>query len=130
MDEITREPHRKPIRWVGSTLKDLSRFPIGVKQSLGFALHLAQRGEKAPAAKPLHGFGGAGLLEVVEDDDGRTYRAVYTVKFAGVVYVLHAFQKKSNKGGETPHRDADLIRDRLKAAEADYGAAQAEEVRE
>jgi phage-related protein len=78
---------------------------------------LAQHGGKHSQAKPLKGFGSAGVLEVVEDDDGNTYRAVYTVKFANAIYVLHCFQKKSNKGIETPKQDIDLIRDRLKFAQ-------------
>jgi phage-related protein len=84
---------------------------------MGFALYLAQTGEKHLAAKPLKGFGGAGVLEVVEDHDGDTFRAVYTVKFASAVYVLHAFQKKSKSGIKTPQTDIDLIKQRLKLAE-------------
>lgn len=84
---------------------------------MGFALYLAQTGEKHLAAKPLKGFGGAGVLEVVEDHDGDTFRAVYTVKFASAVYVLHAFQKKSKSGIKTPQTDIDLIKQRLKFAE-------------
>lgn len=111
---------RNPLRWVGSTLKDLSKFPDEVKGVMGHALHLAQRGAKAPEAKPLRGFTGAGVLEVVEDFDGNTFRAVYTVRFQGVVYALHAFQKKSKKGIETPKHEIDLIKERLKAAEEHY----------
>ena len=92
-------------------------FPEGVKDVLGYALHLAQRGEKHLDAKPLKGFGGAKSLEVVEDHQGDTYRAVYTVKFEGYVYVLHCFQKKSKKGIATPKPDMDKIRARLKDAE-------------
>lgn len=84
---------------------------------MGFALYLAQTGEKHMAVKPLKGFGGAGVLEVVEDHDGDTFRAVYTVKFSSAVYVLHAFQKKSKSGIKTPQTDIDLIRQRLKLAE-------------
>ncbi len=87
---------------------------------MGYALHFAQAGDKHPSAKPLKGFRGAGVLEVVEDYDGNTYRAVYTVRLAGGVYVLHAFQKKSKKGTVTPKRELDLIRTRLKLAEEDY----------
>jgi phage-related protein len=83
----------KPIFWMASSRKDLRRFPRGVRQTIGQSLFDAQTGGKHPGAKPLKGFGGAGVLKVVEDDDGNTYRAVYTVKFAGAVYVLHAFQK-------------------------------------
>ena len=90
--------------------------PSDVVDVFGFALHLAQSGKKHEHAKPLKGFGGASVLEVVEDYMGDTYRAVYTVKIAERVYVLHCFQKKSTKGIETPRQDMDLIRERLKAA--------------
>lgn len=111
---------RKPVVWIGSAKKDLREFPAEVKGVVGYALHLAQVGEKHPDAKPLKGFGSAKTLEVVEDHDGDTYRAVYTVKFEDVVYVLHCFQKKSKSGIATPKPDLDLIRDRLKQAEALY----------
>lgn len=91
--------------------------PPEVVDVFGFALHLAQQGGKHPQAKPLKGFGSAGVLEVVEDNDGSTYRAVYTVRFCNAVYVLHCFQKKSHRGIETPKQDMDLIRDRLKLAQ-------------
>ena len=91
-----------------------------MRRVFGFALHLAQIGEKHLDAKPLRGFGGAGVLEVVEDFDGSTYRAVYTVKFAGIVYALHAFQKKAKRGIETPKEEIELIRKRLRIAENDY----------
>lgn len=87
---------------------------------MGYALYQAQVGQKAPSAKPLRGFGGAGVLEIVEDHQGDTYRAVYTVSFSNLVYVLHAFQKKSKKGIATPKSDLDLINQRLQAAEQDY----------
>jgi phage-related protein len=108
----------KPLYWVASSLKDLKAFPDDVREEIGFALYLAQRGEKHAKAKALKGFGGASTLEVVEDHDGDTFRAVYTVKFAGEIYVLHAFQKKSVKGAKTPQPDMDLIRKRLQAVEA------------
>jgi len=92
--------------------------PNDVVDVFGFALHLAQTGKKHDQAKPLKGFGGAGVLEVVEDHMGDTYRAVYTVKIADAVYVLHCFQKKSKSGIETPKHEMNLIRDRLKAAQA------------
>lgn len=92
--------------------------PEDVVDVFGFALHLAQMGKKHDQAKPLKGFGGASVLEVVEDHIGDTYRAVYTVKIADKVYVLHCFQKKSTKGIETPKHEMDLIRERLKAAQA------------
>jgi phage-related protein len=87
---------------------------------IGYALHFAQMGDKHLSAKPLQGFGGAGVLEIVENHDGETYRAVYTVRFAEVVYVLHTFQKKSKRGVKTPKRDLDRIRVRLQRAEQDY----------
>lgn len=92
--------------------------PDEVQQAFGFALFHAQMGSIHPDAKPLKGFGGAGVLEVVEDWRGDTYRAVYTVRFASAVYVLHCFQKKSTHGIQTPKREIDLIRERLKEAEA------------
>ena len=108
----------KPLEWIGSSHKDLMAMPEDVRRFFGFALSLAQAGDKHEAAKVLKGFGGAGVLEVVEDDTGGTYRAVYTVKFARAVFVLHCFQKKSRRGIATPKTDMDLIRDRLKVAEA------------
>ena len=91
--------------------------PKEVRRSFGVALFAVQIGETPPVAKPLRGFGGAGVLELVEDDAGGTYRAVYTVRYATAVYVLHVFQKKSKRGRETPQRDIDLIKDRLKRAD-------------
>ncbi|WP_332873731.1 type II toxin-antitoxin system RelE/ParE family toxin [Pseudomonas syringae] len=108
----------KPLRWVGSSRKDLKDMPAEVQDVFGFALQVAQEGGKHPHAKPMKGFSGAGVLEVVEDHDGDTYRAVYTVKFGTAVYALHSFQKKSTKGIETPKHDIDLIKLRLKEAEA------------
>ena len=87
---------------------------------MGYALYQAQLGLKARSAKPLRGFGGAGILEIVEDYQSDTYRAVYTVTFSGFVYVLHAFQKKSKRGIATPKPDIDLIKKRLSVAEEDY----------
>lgn len=106
----------KPIEWVGSSLEDLKAFPDEVKNEVGHALYLAQAGSKHDSAKVLQGFGGAGVLEVVEDHGGDAYRAVYTVKFKNAVYVLHCFQKKSKKGSELPREDRALIESRLKAA--------------
>lgn len=110
--------HIKRLYWVGSSKKDLLAMPDDVIDVFGFALHLAQTGKKHEQAKPLKGFGGSAVLEVVEDFMGDAYRAVYTVKLAGAVYVLHCFQKKSRRGSETPKPDIDLIRERLKAAQA------------
>jgi phage-related protein len=104
----------KKIHWVASAKDDLVAMPAKVQDVFGFALHLAQVGEKHPDAKPLHGFGGAGVIEVVDSWQGNAYRAVYTLKIAEAVYVLHCFQKKSTKGSETPKPDMDLIRARLK----------------
>ena len=110
----------KPLVWIGSTLKDLRAFPEEVKDVMGFALSEAQVGGKHPDAKPLKGYKGAGVLEVVDDYDGDTYRAVYTVKFEGVVYALHAFQKKSKTGKATDKTDLDMIERRLKLAREDF----------
>lgn len=107
----------KPVLWVGSCLDDLRTFPDEVKSSMGFALRLAQAGGKHPSAKPLKGFGGAGVLEVVSDFDGSTYRAVYTVRLTHGIYALHAFQKKSTRGIKTSQHDIELIKQRLRAAE-------------
>ena len=115
-----REAQPKPVRWIASSKVDLSAFPEEVKRRVGRALWDAQIGLKAPFAKPLKGFGGAGVLEVVDDFDGDTYRAVYTVQFAGVIYVLHAFQKKSRKGIATPKSEIELTRRRLARAKEDY----------
>lgn len=110
----------KPVEWVGSSLEDLKTFPEDVRQTVGYALYLAQSEEKYPNAKPLKGFKGAGVLEIVENFDGDTYRAVYTLRIAGVVYVLHAFQKKSKTGIATPKQDIKLIEARLKRAKEHY----------
>jgi phage-related protein len=106
----------KPLVWIRSSKDDLKRFPRTAQSHLGFALKVAQSGGKHPDAKPIKGFGGASVIEIVEDYDGDTYRAVYTVKFAEAIYVLHAFQKKSRSGIATPKHDLDLIEERLKRA--------------
>jgi phage-related protein len=110
-------PLVKPLVWVGSSLKDLREFPDEVKDEMGFALYEAQCGLKPAAAKPLKGFGGAGVLEIVSDYQTDTYRAVYTVRLEERVYVLHAFQKKSKKGIATPKSDVEVIKRRLRQAE-------------
>ena len=115
-------PSLKPVVWIGSAKGDLGTFPEEVKDSIGFALYVAQQGGKHADAKPLRGFGSAGVLEIVEDHDGDTYRAVYTVRLAGRVYVLHAFQKKSKTGIETPKAEINLIKSRLKRAEEEHAA--------
>ena len=108
----------KPLEWIGSSHKDLMALPADVRRFFGYALSLAQAGDQHDAAKVLKGFGSAGVLEVVEDDAGGTYRAVYTVKFEAAVFVLHCFQKKSRHGIATPKEDMNIIRARLKVAEA------------
>ena len=118
--EITPPPSLKPLIWIGSTRADLASFPEDVKDAIGYALYIAQRGGKPPDAKPLQGFGGAGVLEIVEDHRGDTYRAAYTVRLAGRIYVLHAFQKKSKTGIKTPKSEIELIRSRLKRAQEEH----------
>ena len=110
----------RPLEWIGGSKKDLMALPDEVVNVFGYALYLAQAGGKHAQAKPLQGFGSAGVLEVVEDWRGNTYRAVYTVRYAGAVYVLHAFQKKSKQGIKTAHYDMVLIRKRLKVAKEHY----------
>src|SRR6202051_707931 len=111
---------QKPTLRIGSSRDDLRAFPDEVRRVMGLAINDAQNGEEHPRAKALKGFGGRSVLEVVDDEDGDTYRAVYTVRFAGVVYVLHAFQKKSRKGIATPLKDIELIKSRLRDAELHY----------
>ena len=111
----------KPLDWVGSSKKNFLGFPEPVKDDMGNALGLAQFGGKHPSAKPWKGHG-AGIFELVEDQDGNAYRAVYTVRFKEVVYVLHAFQKKSPKGIKTAQVDVDMVERRLKVAQQDYEA--------
>jgi len=107
----------KPLFWIASAKKDLLAMPEDVRDTFGYALHLAQTGGMHKQAKPLKGFGSAGVLEVFEDSDSGTYRAVYTVHLGNAVYVLHCFQKKSTHSIATPKPDMVLIRSRLKAAE-------------
>jgi phage-related protein len=114
MDRNEEEP--KPVIWIGSAHEDWKAFPDDVQDVMGYALHLAQCGEKSNNAKPLSGFKGASVLEIKDNYDGDTYRAVYTVKFQDVVYVLHVFQKKSKKGISTPKNHIQLIEQRLKKA--------------
>jgi phage-related protein len=118
---MTRQPvpGEKSLYWIGSSLKDITRFSSDVQRNVGFALSAAQYGGKHPAAKPWKGEG-PGILEVVKDYDGDTYRAIYTVRFAQAVYVLHVFQKKSPRGIETRQSDVALVRERLKVAQRDY----------
>jgi phage-related protein len=113
----------KPLHWIGSAKRDYLAFPAEVQSDMGYALGLAQLGGRHPHAKPWKGEG-PGVFELVEDHRGDTYRAVYTVRFAGVVYVLHAFQKKSTRGIKTPLINVRLIGDRLKRAQSDYESSQ------
>jgi phage-related protein len=99
------------------SLEILDRIPEPVQDQMGYALYVAQRGGKHRDAKTLSGFGGAGVVEVVKDFRGDTFRAVYTLQYAGAVYVLHAFQKKSKVGRKTPRRDIELVKQRLREAE-------------
>lgn len=111
-----KQMQRKPLHWIASSRDDIQGVPEDVKDVFGYALDFAQRGEKHIDAKPMKGFGGAGVLEVVADDDGNTYRAVYTVKLTSAVYVLHVFQKKSKRGIKTPQKEIDKIETRLELA--------------
>lgn len=115
---MSDKPIPKPLIWIASSLDDLREFPGEVRAKVGYALFVAQCGLKHEGAKPLKGYGGAGVLEVVEQFDGNAFRAVYTVRMAGRVYVLHAFQKKSKRGIATPQADLDLVDSRLKRAQA------------
>jgi phage-related protein len=110
----------KPIEWVGSSLEDLKTFPENVRKEIGYALYVAQRGEKHFSAKPMQGFKGSSVLEIFENYDGDTCRAVDTVKFVAVVDVLHAFPKKSTQGISTPKKEMRLIERRLKPAQEHY----------
>jgi phage-related protein len=110
----------KPVHWVAGSLDELRELPAEVTREIGFALWIAQMGGKHPSAKPLKGFKGAGVLEIVEDFFGDTYRAVYTVRFARAIYVLHVFQKKSKSGIKTPRHEIEVIEARLKSAKVDY----------
>ena len=112
MNEIER-----PLVWLDSSRKDLRAFPRAVRREIGEALYAAQQGEADPAAKPLKGFGGASVIEIVAEDRGGTWRAVYTIRFVEAIYVLHAFQKKSKRGIATPKHDLDQIKRRLAEAE-------------
>jgi phage-related protein len=110
----------KPIRWVATSLRDLRAFPAEVRAEIGHALYAAQAGTIDPAAKPLKGFDGARVLEIVASHQGNAWRAVYTVRFQEAIYVLHVFQKKSTRGIATPAREVQLVRQRLAEAERDY----------
>ena len=118
---MASRPPLKPVEWVGASLEDLRRCPEAVQDVVGYALHLAQLGDQPPNAKRLKGEL-AGIVEIVDDVDRRTYRAVYTIKLAGVVYVLHVFQKKATHGIATPRREIELIKQRLALARAHHAA--------
>ena len=111
------EVRSRELVWVGPSLRVMRELPRATRRSFGVAPFAAQSGEMPPIAKPLRGFGGAGVLELIEDDRSGTYRAVYTVRFEIAIYVLHVFQKKSKRGVATPAHEIDLIRERLKRAE-------------
>jgi phage-related protein len=121
MARAKRVPGEKPLFWIGSAKSDLLDFPEAVKDEIGVALSVAQFGGKHPSTKPWKGEG-AGVLEIVEDYRGDTYRVVYTVRFENAAYVLHAFQKKSPKGIKTAQTDVELVSRRLKVASEDYEA--------
>jgi phage-related protein len=109
----------RPLLWIGSSKRDYGDFPAAVQDSFGFEIFLVQTGQHPPSAKPLKGLG-RGTVELIDDFEGDTYRAVYTVRFHEAVYVLHAFKKKSKRGSETPKRDVELIKRRLRDAESDH----------
>src|SRR5712692_9012440 len=113
---MSDSPAVKPLVWMRSSRDDFRAMPQPVKSHMGYALYVAQQGGKHRDAKPLKGFGGAGVVEIVKDHRGDAFRAVYTVRFAGSVYVLHAFQKKSKTGRATPKTELDLIEQRLREA--------------
>jgi len=108
----------RPLRWIGSSRKDYREFPAQVQDRFGFGLFLAQTGQHPPSAKPMKGFG-SGVVELSDDHDGDTYRAVYAVRFKTAIYVLHAFKKKSKRGIATPQAEVELVRRRLRDAEID-----------
>ena len=110
-------PPLKPLRWVGSSRRDVQAFPEAVKDHLGYALYVAQCGGKHRDSKTLRGFGSAGVVEIITDHLGDTFRTVYTLQYEGGIYVLHAFQKKSKSGRATPKHEIDLIKRRLREAE-------------
>jgi len=110
----------KPVRWIGSSKRDLKSFPEPVQRDVGQALYAAQCGEEYPCVKALRGFGGRKVLEIAAPFDGDTFRAVYTVRFGDAIYVLHAFQKKSKQGVATQRKEIELVKQRLAAAERDH----------
>lgn len=117
----------KSVIFIGESREDLRRFPKDARAVAGQALYHAQLGSKHINAKPLKGFHGAAVMEIVADARGDAYRAVYTVQFADLIYVLHCFQKKSKRGVKTPQRDIEMIRRRLKTAEENHARKQKED---
>ena len=111
---------RKPLIWVGSSKSDLLKFPEEIRRNVGYSLHLAQIGERGICSKILKGFGSAGIIEIIDSDPSGTFRVVYTVKISDIVFVLHAFQKKSKQGIKTPKQEIDLIKKRVKEAQQIY----------
>jgi phage-related protein len=118
---MTDAPPFKPVIWVGSSRKDLREFPEIVQDHMGYALYVAQQGGRHRDTKTLSGFGGAGVVEIIKDYRGDTFRAVYTLRSERAVYVLHAFQKKAKAGRETPRRDTEVIKQRLREVEQIVG---------
>jgi phage-related protein len=117
------EPELRSLKWIGTSRRDIRAFSKSVRRAFGQSLFAVQCGETPPGAKPLKGFGGAGVLEFVEDDRAGTYRAVYTVRFSTAVYVLHVFQKKSKRGIATPPQELELVKERLKRAAGIHAAS-------
>jgi phage-related protein len=115
-----KSTNEKPLFWMGSSKRDLLELPEEVVRTFGFALGLAQNGEKHHKAKPMKGYGGAGVLEVVADHQGNAYRAIYTVRFEKAIYSLHVFQKKSTRGIATPRHEIELVNQRMKQVESHY----------
>lgn len=128
MSDERKLPEMKPVVWIGDTRRVVKSFPKVVRRTVGRALELAQMGEKHPASKPWKGEG-PGIFEIVEDDQGSTYRALYTVRFADVIYALYAFQKKSKEGIKTPKQNVENVRARLKAARRHYEESHGEKKR-
>lgn len=107
----------RPLAWVGSSRRDFRAMPRAVQNMMGYALYVAQRGGKHESAKPMKGFSGAGVVEMIRDYRGDTYRCVYTVRIAAAVYVLHAFQTKSKRGIETPRGEIEIVKRRMREVE-------------
>ncbi len=125
---MSSHPARKPLEWIASSRSDLRKFPKEVRVAVGAALNAAQLGGKYYTAKPLKGFGGAGVLEIVYRGTDGAFRGIYTASFPEVVYVLHVFQKKSKRGTETPKAEIELVRQRLGLAEREYRKRQPREL--